>query len=228
MAGRTGGGVGVLFGDCPGARDDAWLTDAVRTAVLDSDEMWCEVPDPAEVAGHPRLLEVGLSPDRVLSDRLGAERTKRFEAVARSLGLDPAGLQGLRPWLVAQLVEQALRAQAGLTAAHAVDRVLLGLAREHGIPVRSEFSIDEVLGRFGQMPESGEVQYLDNILERAEGGVASMGQEFTAWASGDLSIGESIVRQHRAKYPMVHQAGLTERNAAWIPRIETMLDTPGA
>lgn len=217
-----------LFGDCPGARDDAWLTDAVRAAVLRSDEVWCEVPGDEEIVGHPLFLEAGVSPDRMLADRLGAERTVRFEAVARSVGLDPAGLQSLRPWLAVQLIEQALRAKAGLAPAHAVDRVVIGLAREHRIPLRSEFSIEEALSRFGEMPELVELQYLDTVLERAEGGVAAIDHEFNAWANGDLSVGEQLVHEFRASTPALAEAMGERRNAAWIPRIETMLDTPGA
>jgi uncharacterized protein len=219
----------VLFGDSPGARDDTWLTDAVRGAVLRSDEVWCEVPANREqIVGHPLLAEIGLSPDLALSDRLGAERTARFEAAARSLGIEPAGLQGLRPWLVAQLVEQAAWVKADISAAHAVDRVLTGLAREHGIPIRSEFSVEEVLRRFGEMPQAVELQYFDMILERAERGVAGIDHEFTAWANGDLSVGEALVRRLQADSSALHQAGLRARNAAWVPRIEAMLDTPGA
>lgn len=216
-----------LFGDCPGARDDAWLTDAVRAAVLGSDEVWCEVPDDEQVVGHPLFLEVARSPDRVLSERLGAELTARFEAMVLSLGLDPAGLEGMRPWLAAQLIEQALRAKAGLASEHAVERVVIGLAREHGIPIRSEFSIEEVLRGFGEMPEPVELQYLDSILERAEGGVAAIDNEFNAWADGDLSVGEQLVRQFRTNTPELAEAIGGRRNAAWIPRIETMLATPG-
>jgi len=217
-----------VFGDCPGARDDAWLTDAVRAAVLRSDEVWCEVPGDEEFVGHPLFLEVGGSPDRMLADRLDAERIARFEAVARSVGLDPAGLQGLRPWLAAQLIELALRAKAGLAPAHAVDRVVIGLARDHGIPVRSEFSIEEALSRFGEMPELIELQYLDSVLERAEGGVAAIDREFNAWANGDLSVGERLVHEFQTSTPALAEAMGERRNAAWIPRIETMLATPGA
>lgn len=54
-----------------------------------------------------------------------------------------------------------------------------------------------------------------------------LAEAIAAWRAGDLRrIDELLLRDSRRKYPQIHRALLTDRNVAWVPRIEALLATP--
>jgi uncharacterized protein YbaP (TraB family) len=121
-----------LFGEAVGLRDEEWLSSDLREAVEGSRELWREAAR-EELAGSPLLVRYALA-DVPLSVLLDGERLGRVHDVARSVGVDPASLEGLRPWVAGQLLDQAMRSGAGYDAAHGVDTVITGLAVAARIP----------------------------------------------------------------------------------------------
>lgn len=216
-----------LFGEAVGLRDRGWVSDELRSAVESSRELWREV-DRAAVSASPLLVQYALAREP-LSQRLDEHQLGRVEEVARAVGLDPATLADLRPWVVGQLLDGAMRAQAGYDLAHSVEEVLTGLAAAAGIPVRYEVGDAEgVLSWFDGLGPELEVDYLLWTVERVAAGSDQVDRHVEAWRRGDLSEAEAEDRATRRHYPALHERLLVDRNRAWVPRIDAMLGEPGA
>ena len=65
---------------------------------------------------------------------------------------------------------------------------------------------------------------LDRVAERG----AEIPRQVAAWMVGDGSVVEQQVTETRTKYPGLYQSLLADRNRAWVPRIDAMLDEPGS
>jgi uncharacterized protein YbaP (TraB family) len=215
-----------LFGVAVGVPDGGWVGDELRAAVGSSRELWQEA-DRATVSASPRLAHYALAPEP-LARRLDERRLARVHEVARGVGIDPATLADVRPWVVGQLLDGAMRSQAGFDAAHAVDEVVAGLAAAAGLPVRYELGDAEAtLSWFDGLAPDVEVDYLMWTTERVAAGPDPVARHAAAWAQGDLSVAEAEERALRRDHPALHHRLLVERNRAWVPRIEAMLSEPG-
>jgi uncharacterized protein YbaP (TraB family) len=216
-----------LFGETVGIRSEhEWLTSRVVAALEASHEFWCEVADAEDVARSPLLAEYGLS-STPLRDRLTEEQQQRVRAAADTLGMEQSALDGLRPWLAGQFLEHAARAAAGVDPTLGVHEVLVQRARAAGKSVRGEFfDADAALAFFGGLPAPIEVDYLLWTVDRAMRGRPLLDAQADAWCRGDGSVVAHQVSELRATYPALHDVLLTERNGAWVPRIDAALDDP--
>ena len=216
-----------IFGETVGLReDDVWLTDVIRAAVEESREVWREA-DREEIERSPLIATYAVSNER-LSERLDESERLVVEGIANEVGVDPAVLEVLRPWAAAQVLEGALRANAGIDATLAADEVITRLATDAGIVVRCELGDAEAtLSWFAGMDRELEVDYLIWTVERISRGVRDMDRQVAAWVNGDLSVSEEQVAEMRRDHPQLHARMLVERNRAWVPRIQAMVDEPG-
>jgi uncharacterized protein len=216
-----------LFGETVGLRPaHEWLRPAVRHAVEASRVLWREA-DRDELSSSPLLATYALS-DEPLSGRLGPETLGQVGRAARGVGVDPDTLEGLRPWVAAQVLEGALRATAGLDGRLGVDSVIAGLAAAAGTPARSE--LGDAAATFGWFDGLGpklEVDYLLWTVERLALGAGEMERQVRAWLAGDPTVTEEQNDAMRRDHPGLHERLLIERNRAWVARIDAMLAEPG-
>ncbi len=216
-----------LFGETVGLRaGDEWLTDELRAAVASSRVLWREA-DRDELSASPLLATYALAGEP-LSARLPAGDHARLAAAAWGVGVDPATLEGLNPWVAGQVLESAFRAGAGVDGAHGVDVAIAGLARSSGIPIHSELGdARAVFEWFAGLGPEVELDYLRSTLDRVAEGPAELDRQVAAWLTGDLSVTEAQNRALQQGYPRLHQRLLVERNQAWVPRIESLLADDG-
>ena len=110
-----------------------------------------------------------------------------------------------------------------------VHGVLLGLANDAGKVVRTELpDAAATLSFFANLGEPVEIEYLMWTLDRVAEHGAEIPRQVAAWMVGDGSVVEQQVMETRTKYPGLYQSLLADRNRAWVPRIDAMLDEPGS
>ncbi|HEX5939160.1 MAG TPA: TraB/GumN family protein [Dehalococcoidia bacterium] len=216
-----------LFGVRPGAKDRAWLTPTIEHALGESDEFWCETPEVSEIAQSPLLAELGLSSDRQLTDWLGPSRSDRMRRVANGVEVNPENLQSLRPWLAAQVLNNAMLSRAGLDHSLNMDEVLRALAIKQGKVLQTEFSVEGILRAFAGLPDTTELEYFDWILDVIERGTMHLSATYAAWLQGDLSMDEDDLSETIRLYPGFYDTLVLARNRQWIPRMKRMLESSG-
>lgn len=206
---------------------EAWFIDPQRTAFEESRAFWHEVPDDPQLTDGSLLIQYGLSAE-LLSVVLDQDTGEQLNHAASLVAVDPATLEGLRPWLAAQALDHALRAQVPSDELLDVESVLTEVARSANKAVHAEFASAEAvissLANYG----AAEVDYLLWTVDRVTNGVAEMTRQANAWMAGDLSVFAEDVANLQVRWPRLFEVLLRERNRRWLPRIDAMLAEPGS
>ena len=185
--------------------------------------LWCETPPAAEFGAHPLLAEFGFSPDVPLCDRLDGATYERLERAARTVGIDMSGLQGVRPWIAAQIVRHATYGK--LYEGPPMDDVLRDIAIAGGKDVHTEFSAEGIIRAFGELPPDVEAEALNFDLDEIEAGAERMVERYERAVGGDLTLEEQDAARVASTYPGFFARLVRERNVAWGPRIDAALSS---
>ena len=210
----------------PGA---AWGSDTVDAAFDSASQVWFEVADPNDQAALGRAIrDHGLSPERPLSSRLTADEKARFDAAVRSMGMNPAQIDPMRPWFAAMMVGVTPLTVAGYDPAAGVELNLRARALAAGKTVHGFETLDQQLAGLAGMSDEGETHYLRYYLAHYDEAAAEMDSAVAGWTAGDLEAIRVYARSNgRSISDEVHDAFLARRNADWAGQIETLLKGSG-
>jgi uncharacterized protein YbaP (TraB family) len=164
----------------------------------------------------------GRSLDRILSPAAW----KTVQHYCTKAGLPVDYVKQMKPWLFA--ITMAL-----------VELQKLGVSQE-GVDLHYHRRASEAGKATGELePFDRHLQFLVNfgagheseMIEKSMEDVAELPRVFeqtiAAWRVGDLAqIDRLLLRDIRQKFPAIHKALLTDRNAAWAPKIDALLRTP--
>jgi hypothetical protein len=215
-----------LFGDNPAQRTP-WRSERIEAALRSSAVFWRETPV-AQPGGMALFLAKGVDPARPLSSWLTRSDHARVSAAAEAVGLTAAGLERLRPWLAAVVLEDRFNAHAGFRPENGPTQDLTAIAHAQGMPIRSEFpDIAAVVDYFASFSAAAEVGSLLRALDDVEAGADEAEREGLAWAKGDQHADLAAVLRMRKRYRDYYQRILVERNRRWRARIRAMLDGGG-
>lgn len=212
-----------IFGVRPLMGPTPWLTPPVEAALGESEAFWRETPPVEVLANDPLVAEHGLSSDVTLRARLDDATYARVESVASGAGLDPETLQIFRPWLAGQVLRAAV--YTPIYTGPTMDDILTDKAVELGQTIDYEFpDAESIIRLFSDLPEDVEADLLRMELDWLEPGPDAIRHRFERATAGDLSIEEEDATRVAAAYPELYRRLLTDRNRAWIPRIDTALE----
>lgn len=210
----------------PGAQ---WRTPRIAAALAASDELVLEireVDDPAAML--PAIQRFGLDLNTRLSAKLTPAENTRLAAAARSMNLDPAAFEPMRPWLASlQLVVGALT-RAGYDPSAGVDRLLKAEALAAGKRVSALETVEQQLGFFGALPPEVELTLLRESLNDFDKSAQVFDPLAEGWLRGDLrTLERYMVRDWRDQAPMLYRVLLVQRNEDWARQIEEKLRGSG-
>jgi hypothetical protein len=222
-----------LFGTFHALREGAtWRTPKVQAALAQSSEVWLELADVgtpgAEAATLPLIQRLGLDPSRPLSSKLTAAENALLAVAAAKVGLTPAQLEPMRPWLAGLQLSLLPLLKAGYDPKLGVDGLIAAAARTEGKTVRGFETTEQQLRFFADLPPEAEKQMLLSALEDVEGGPAVIDRMSAAWSRGDLRALETeLVDDMRKETPAFYKVLLADRNAAWARIIAERLKGSG-
>jgi uncharacterized protein YbaP (TraB family) len=209
----------VLFGSVhllPEGLD--WRPPALDAALEAADDLWFETPTEG---GEGRMatralgsLPVGES----LSAKLSPEGQARLVRASDAVGLSPAAVDGLRPWLadvtlsVATLIRDGARAEAG------VEAVLAGAAPAAG---RRYFETPwEQIAFLAEAPEADQLASLEETLRQLDEDPELYRRLVRAWLAGDQAALDAVgVAPLRSLSPVLYERLLAGRNRRWTEQI---------
>jgi uncharacterized protein YbaP (TraB family) len=165
------------------------------------------------------MLTDGKTLDQIVSPAVYAEVKLRAE----KSGLPMAALQRMKPWLVAiSLMTPTLQA-AGFKPELGVDRHFYDRAKALGMKRQALETIAYQLDRFDQLSPKLQEDLLKTTMEDLDTEVSGVKEMAQAWSFGDISSMEKMTLEALQESPELYQRLLVERNANWIPRVETCL-----
>lgn len=221
---RRGAAAVYLFGSTPTPPESHWLTPSVERAFAASSDYWVENPEIDPGRAEALNQELGMNPERPLSQELGEADAARLRALLVRGGMAPDALEAQRPWL-AYLTVSALA--WGDSNAVLPERVLKERARAAGKSIGSEWHDTEELIRFSAgMPLRAQVQLVSGSLDDAEA-PHDVAQDSAAWMAGDLRRFEERAATFRRRRPELYEAVNVGRNRRWAERVHDLLASGG-
>lgn len=174
------------------------------------------------------ILEQGmLPPNQRLSERLDPETAKLLGPAAERVGLPLAGLERMRPWVVAVTLSVMELQRAGYQAGLGVDRVFLDRARGAKEILELE-TAEGQLRMLAGLPEPLQDAMLREQLSRSEQFTQGLERIIAAWKAGDAEGMAALVFPEVADPALrpVYEKLFYERNARMARALGGMLAQP--
>ena len=221
----------ILFGSVhllpPGL---VWRPPVLNEALSRADEVWFEIPiDEAMSAEAVRLADTrGILPrGDSLSAHLTPEQDARLKRVALALGIDPAALEGMRPWLAEITLSLLVDARAGAAASQGVEEQIENLAppsaRRRALETPRQqiaFLADATVG--------DQVAALEETLGEIEERPWTYRRVVDEWMTGDLAgLTTDALEPLRRASPAIYRRLITDRNRRWASIIQRRLRRRG-
>jgi uncharacterized protein YbaP (TraB family) len=222
-----------LFGTVHLLRPDTqWLTPPVEVAWQEAQTVYMEADTDsaevqAELAGLMQRLGV-YSDGTTLLSRLDPAQTATVKAASDALQVPLAALAPLKPWLaglqlsVMQLVKAGYDPASGVETVLNRDPLIADKRRRYFETAAQQIEFFETLTEADQVAML--VAGARAVIEEPD----ALDALVEAWSAGDVKELARLMSSVDAfGSEAVYELLLTDRNRAWLPKIEALLDEPG-
>ncbi|PTU31233.1 TraB/GumN family protein [Stenotrophobium rhamnosiphilum] len=159
-----------------------------------------------------------------LRSLISKEVYERLQKGARDLNMPLADTcEPYKPWFCAITMEIFAFQRAGFKAEFGLDQFFFTRALKDGKPIRWLEEPQAQIDLFAKMPDKLGEQFLISTLE--EQGDADQNPEglLRTWRDGDLTELEKLAREMKTHQPQAYARLLSDRNRAWMPKLEKIL-----
>ncbi|WNH52727.1 TraB/GumN family protein [Stenotrophomonas oahuensis] len=155
---------------------------------------------------------------------LEAPTWTKLQAYAAANNMPLAQLQGMKPWFVGLTITLSQLARMGLDPELGLDRHFMKRAADAGKPTSGLESIDTQIAVFAQMSDKEQQQMVAEALDQAEQADALSRKLHDAWRRGDEKmLWNEMAVDMRGQYPQLYRRINTDRNEAWVPKLQQQL-----
>jgi len=202
----------------------AALNDAFRRADMVYFEIEADAPGAQATTVRIMMTQGFNPPGTLLSDMLEPGDARKLQEIAKSLKLNFAAINPMRPWQAFLTLSVQLIVQQGFDPGSGVDSVLLAEARTLGKELRFFETLGQQLELFTGLEPKVEKALLVLTINDWDQEVAAFERLFTAWRTGDADfIDEEMNTSMHQKVPVVFQRLIVERNKAWAVEIAAVM-----
>lgn len=209
-----------------------WRTTAIDTALSEADTLVFEADVSSQKAASELINFIstrGLFTDgRQLTSLLDETQTAELKEALDYLGYPLGAMQTFRPWYAAMSLSVLQMTKDGFDPTSGVEKVL----EEEGQAAGKSFvyleTVEQQLGRFADLPDEEQVDFLIGSAESIEEGSEMLDVLVSEWEDGDVNgLGLLMSNPEMMGSEAIYDALLKARNKDWVPKIEAMLDEPG-
>lgn len=148
----------------------------------------------------------------------------KLQAYATANNLPLAQLQGMKPWFVGLTITLGQFTKMGLDPNLGLDRHFMQRAATAGKPTSGLEDIDTQVGVLSGMSAAEQQQMVAEALDQADKADVEGRKLHDAWRRGDDKLlWTSMAAQMRGEYPQLYKRINTERNDAWVPKLQQYL-----
>jgi uncharacterized protein YbaP (TraB family) len=148
----------------------------------------------------------------------------KLQAYATANNLPLAQLQGMKPWFVGLTITLGQFTKMGLDPNLGLDRHFMQRAATAGKPTSGLEDIDTQVGVLSGMSAAEQQQMVAEALDQADKADAEGRKLHDAWRRGDDKLlWTSMAAQMRGEYPQLYKRINTDRNDAWVPKLQQYL-----
>jgi uncharacterized protein YbaP (TraB family) len=223
--GRNGGDV-TLLGSMHVLRpSDYPLPTAVNALVDGADGIVMEIDlDDVDAAAQQRMIVEAMLPQgTVLRDVVDDDVYALVERQMGELGLDLKALEHFEPWFLAITALDVGMRRIGFQPERGIEQYVLGRARASGKEITGLETLEFQIGLFDTLPPEQQQALLEQTLAELDEGTAVLDKMVTAWRAGELESLSAELVDEFGDFPGLYEKLVTNRNNAWVPKLEGML-----
>lgn len=149
---------------------------------------------------------------------------ERLQKTARDLDMPLADTcDPYKPWFCAMTLEIFAYQHAGFQAEYGLDQFFFSRALADGKPIRWLEEPQAQIDLFAKMSDKLGEQFLVATLDEQADDSQTPEGLLRMWRNGDQVELDKIARDMKARQPQAYARLLSERNRAWMPRLEKIL-----
>ena len=221
-------GVVYLVGSVHLLTKDFYPLSSTLEAAFKESSLLVEEADIADLStsqSQMQLLARGMLPssqslDQVVSPATFADVTKRVG----QLGMPIEPLKRFKPWFLALTLSALEWQKAGFDAELGLDRHFFDRARKDGKRFIGLETTEFQMSLFDGLSVDQQERLLVGTLKDLDTEMANLTKLVQAWKTGDAATIEAIVTKDLKSEPVLYQRLLLDRNRAWLPKLESLLD----
>lgn len=207
------------------------VSPAVEAAFADAEHVVFEIP-PAELTAPETAAKFARAAQfdggRTLQQALPPATLAKLQAMLDVSGTPLAQVQGTEPWALTLGMVIGMTQAMGFSPERGLDRVLMARAASAGKPVTGLETLDAQLQALEGAPESEQAAQLDEFLANPRKTAEELSKLHAVWLAGDV---DTMDREYRAEMqaesPVSYRIMNTDRNIAWVPKLEARLKAAG-
>jgi|HubBroStandDraft_1064217.scaffolds.fasta_scaffold20378_2 uncharacterized protein YbaP (TraB family) len=207
-----------------------WRPAALDDAIAHADEIWFELPiDPAtDAAASAIAIRRGvLVPDRHLAMLLSPGEAARLAQAATTVGVPPAALDQMQPWLADLTLSVAADVLEGAEGSDGVEQQLQRLAPA-SVPRRAFETPDQQIGFLAGGSVKDQLASLDWTLHEINDDPGSYKRIVGEWMAADVAgLQRDAVDPVRRASQGLYERLIDQRNRHWAQVLAERLKKPG-
>jgi uncharacterized protein YbaP (TraB family) len=213
-----------------------WQTKEISAAMNSADVFVFEVPLDHQDQDAKAMADIQkkimdqhglLPPGQSLRGSLPKGMVDGYDATLATLEISPGYVDRLKPWLAALVIDNAELGRTDYEASQGVDRRIYAIATAAHKPTRGLETFEDQVGVITPEEQKAGFEALSEQITVATKSTPT--QEIDAlvadWARGDVNAIAKASDTALSRDPAFRKVLLDNRNARWVPEIETMLDT---
>ena len=207
-------------------RDAYPLAAVIESAFTSSSVAVFEVDLGADDAAGSALgaLAAGSLPEgRTLRDVVSPETYQQAKQRLATAGYDIAGMERMRPWMIATTLTLAELQRAGYSPADGVDQYFQRRAAGAGMRVVGLETLDDQLALFAELTPDEDEAFLVQTLRELEALIPQVAELTADWQAGRVADVEALLAEGFAAFPRLYAKLVVDRNRRWLPQIEALL-----
>lgn len=172
-----------------------------------------------------KMLQAAMRTDGTeLKRDLDAATWTKLQNYARENQLPLAQLQGMKPWFVGLTITLSQFTKMGLDPELGLDRHFMTRAASAGKATAGLEDIDTQVGVLAGMSAQEQQQMVAEALDQAALADVVGRKLHDAWRRGDDKLlWNSMAGEMRGQYPQLYKRINTDRNDAWVPKLQSYL-----
>ena len=209
--------------------EDYPLSKAVNDAYADAELLVFEVaPEQLQSPELALAMQTAarLPANTTLNSQIPVSLSKQLAAwLAKNPQVSATELDKVKPWYAALVIANTETGKSGFKDTQGVDQHFMTVAGKSRKPTRGLEQASQQIGLFNNMPLPAQIELLQESLQDPRETNKDLGALHQAWKAGDAQKLEQLtVDDMRVKYPDMYRVVNVQRNQAWLPQLQALLD----
>ncbi len=198
-----------------------------ETAWQESTHLVFEIPpgDASRPETQAALAPLMKPASGFLQDQVGPETWQEFSAWARGADVALPSLQTQPPWLAALTVALTGSRQAGFGPEHGIETWFISRLAGSGKTTEGLETAVSQMSLLSQLPAQTQEAMLRQALADAATLPKKAAALTAAWRAGDTETLHASLSDSFKDFPELRKMLIGDRNAAWLPRLEAILQS---